>query len=246
MSGMKPFSWAEVERVFLTSRAEPCPYLPDRMEQKLVTMLRQGEPQAYADLAARGFRRSHDAAYHPACAACQACKAFRVKAAEFRPNKTQRRLRNRYQNLHVTICDNVIDSEHWVLFTHYVQGRHGGGNMADMTRADFHAMVRDSPISTRLIEWRDGKDGPLVAACLTDMLPDGPSAVYSYFSLSPQMPSLGTYIVLALIDLAVKADLPHVHLGYWVAGSPKMDYKAKFQPAEVSVGGHWVPFGKAV
>ena len=241
MSGMKPFNWSEVRRIFLTSRAEPCPYLPERQEQKLVTLLRPDDLQGYAHLTARGFRRSHDAAYHPACPACQACQALRVKATAFRPNKTQRRLKNLYKNLHISICDNLIDSEHWLLFTRYVQGRHAGGNMAHMTRADFDAMVRDSPVTTRLIEWREGPEGPLVAACLTDMLPDGPSAVYSYFSLSPDRPSLGTFMILSLIDLAVKAKLPHVHLGYWVKGSPKMDYKAKFQPAEVCIGGQWQP-----
>ena len=191
------------------------------MERKLVTLLQSDDQAGFEKLAEQGFRRSHDAAYHPACPTCNACKALRIKAAEFRPNKTQRRLKNRYQHLSIQVGENHIDSEHWLLFTRYVQGRHSDGAMAHMTRADFHAMVRDSPVQTRLIEWRDGAEGPLIAACLTDILADGLSAVYSYFSLDPQHSSLGTYIILSLIDLALKADLPHVHLGYWVKDPPK-------------------------
>ncbi len=244
MSGMRPFNWQEIERIFLASRPDTCPYLPDRQEQKLVTLLPGGDGQGFANLTARGFRRSHDAAYHPACPSCNACKALRVKAAEFQPNKTQRRLLNRYAHLTLEMGQAQVDMAHWTLFQSYVKGRHGDGSMANMTRQDFAGMVADSPIDTRLLAWRDGPEGPLVAACLTDLLPDGLSAVYSYFSLSPQLPSLGTFIILALIQLAAKAGLAHVHLGYWVEGSPKMAYKARFGPAEICVDGRWQPLPK--
>ena len=107
------------------------------MERKLVSLLRADDLR-FQSLAERGFRRSHDAAYHPACPACDACKALRIKASEFRPNKTQRRLKKRYAHLSVKVGDNPIDSEHWLLFTRYVQGRRADGAMAlIMTRADF-------------------------------------------------------------------------------------------------------------
>ncbi len=40
------------------------------------------------------------------------------------------------------------------------------------------------------------------------------------------------------------AELPHVYLGYWVPGSPKMDYKARFRPIEVLRPGGWARLEK--
>lgn len=239
MSGLKPFNWAQVERIFLASRPDVCPYLPGRKEQKLVTLLHQGDHAGFAKLSNKGFRRSHDAAYVPACAGCQACKALRVRVADFRPNKTQRRVLRAHDDLRLTLAKPPLSADHWRLFQAYVQGRHGDGSMASMTSRDFTAMVSDSPVKTELLEWRLDDEGPLIAACLTDFLPDGPSAVYSYFSLDKAYPSLGTFIILALIELAAKAGLPFVHLGYWVEGSAKMDYKANFRPAEICTNGTW-------
>ncbi len=44
--------------------------------------------------------------------------------------------------------------------------------------------------------------------------------------------SLGTWMVLALIDEARRRGRPHVYLGYWIDGAPKMSYKAHFRPRQ--------------
>ena len=38
--------------------------------------------------------------------------------------------------------------------------------------------------------------------------------------------------------------LDYVYLGYWVPGSPKMDYKSRFSALEVYRGGEWQPIDR--
>src|SRR5262249_33391175 len=117
------------------------------------------------------------------------------------------------------------------LFQYYLDGRHGDGEMAGMSLADYHSMVEDTPIDTRLVEFRDDI-GRLIACVLTDWSDDGISAVYSFFD--PQQPSrsLGSYMIIWLLREAARGGLPYVYLGYWVGGSRKMGYKTRFRPIE--------------
>tara|TARA_B110000196_G_scaffold234140_1_gene202576 strand:- start:119 stop:451 length:333 start_codon:yes stop_codon:yes gene_type:complete len=100
-----------------------------------------------------------------------------------------------------------------------------------MSFQDFRAMIEDSPIDTRIIEFRD-PEGSLVAVMLADRQMDAMSAVYSLFDPELDKRSLGTYMVLWLIKQAEANDLPHVYLGYWIEESPKMSYKKRFRPLE--------------
>src|ERR1700755_1265284 len=110
--------------------------------------------------------------------------------------------------------------------------------MADMTVLDYAMMVEDSHVETRLVEYRRrGPDtaihgrgqGPLVAMCLTDELGDGLSMVYSVYDPDFAEPSLGPFLILDHARRAKARGLPYLYLGYWVEGSPKMAYKARFR-----------------
>ena len=50
-------------------------------------------------------------------------------------------------------------------------------------------------------------------------------------------------LVFSLIYEISSFGLPFVYLGYWVPGSPKMGYKARFKGLEVYSRGHWQPLG---
>ena len=72
------------------------------------------------------------------------------------------------------------------------------------------------------------------------MLSDGLSMVYSYYDPAIAGRSLGTFMILDHIERARRMGLPYVYLGYWVNGSPKMAYKARFLPQERLNRDGWV------
>ena len=81
------------------------------------------------------------------------------------------------------------------------------------------------------------------ANALTDLLSDGLSLVYSFFDPDLDRRSLGQFVVLDHVRQATIVGLEHVYLGYWVRGSAKMDYKARFRPLQTLRGDLWVEEG---
>jgi len=223
---------------FYLTAPSPCPYLPGRQERKVFTHLIGRRAVALNDhLTQSGFRRSQTIAYRPACENCRACVSVRIKAGEFRPSRNFRRISELNRDIAGTVTRPEPTSEQYSLFRRYLDARHGDGGMADMTAIDYATMIEDSHVETRLVEYRPlekNADGvrPLIAACLTDLLTDGLSMVYSFYEPTEQQRSFGTYMILDHIERARRLGLPHVYLGYWVDGSRKMAYKARFLPQE--------------
>jgi arginyl-tRNA--protein-N-Asp/Glu arginylyltransferase len=221
---------------FYTTAPLPCPYLSGRTERKVVTELAGVTAESLHDRLSRGgFRRSHNIAYAPVCPACNACVPIRIRAREFQPNRTQKRIAKLNADLTISEMPPRATAE---LFQRYQHARHGEGDMATMSFYDYRAMVEDTPIETSIVEFRDRQER-LLGACLTDRLGDGLSAVYSFFTPDSDERSLGTQAIIWLVQRAVELDLPHVYLGYWVEESRKMAYKAKFKPSEILRAGQW-------
>ncbi|MGZ6253868.1 MAG: arginyltransferase [Candidatus Binataceae bacterium] len=217
---------------FFTTAPLPCPYLPDRLERKLVTELSgPGAETLHEALARSGFRRSHSIAYAPACPGCKACVPVRVVVGDFKRQRSLARLWRQTQNLVAIKVPARATTEQYELFARYQQSRHAGSDMALMGFYEYSAMVEDSPIDTFMVEFRD-RSGVLAAVCLTDRTSDGLSAVYSFFEASTTRDGLGNYVVLWLIEQCRRTGLPYVYLGYWIRDSAKMAYKSRFQPLE--------------
>lgn len=217
---------------FYRTRPHACPYLEGQQESRIFTGLTaDGADIQYQALTRAGFRRSHRMAYRPACPSCNACVPVRVLAQDFAPSRSQTRAVRRNADLTETECPARATDEQYRLFVRYLESRHGDGPMARMSQEDFRAMVEETPVDTRMLEYR-GRDGTLVAACLCDRLSDGYSAVYSFNDPDMAKRGLGNFVILRLIERAAERGYAFVYLGYWIAQSRKMAYKDRFRPIE--------------
>ncbi len=232
------------EQVYYVLSESACPYLAGRRERKLITEV-SGTDAAhrYSLLARAGFRRSHHVAYRPACEDCKACVPVRVDAERFTITRSLKRVARANAGLRVAEKPALATAEQYDMFSRYIASRHGDGEMADMTLADYRGMVEHSRIDTRMVEFRD-ESARLAAVCLVDWLDDGLSAVYSFFDPALARRSLGTYMVLWLIEAARGARLPYVYLGYWIQDAAKMAYKTRFQPLEAFGLRGWRDIGR--
>lgn len=227
---------------FYVTNPSPCPYLPGRRERKAFTNLAITESDlVHSLLSQSGFRRSQSIAYRPACPRCNACRSVRVPTRDFVPSRNDRRAMVRNSDLVRRPVDAEATREQYNLLKAYVTSRHEGGGMSDMSYRDYSAMVGGSPVQSLIYEYRAGpeEDAPLVACAITDVLRDGFSMVYTFFDPEIEGRGLGHFMILDHIRHAQDMGLPHVYLGYWVKGSPKMDYKRRYKPLEVLDGDQW-------
>jgi arginyl-tRNA--protein-N-Asp/Glu arginylyltransferase len=217
-----------------------CPYVAGRAERKLVLELDSASaPTLYDDLSRAGFRRSHHFAYRPACRSCAACVPVRIAVRHFHDTRWTRRIRNANRDLAAALVPARATTEQFRLFWRYQHARHADSEMALMSFRDYRYMVEDSPVRTDIAEFRDVA-GDLVAAALIDRLDDGISAVYSFFDPDQRKRSTGSWSILWFVDQCRREGTPYVYLGYWIAESPKMAYKARFPALECLTAAGWV------
>ena len=230
---------------FYLSGPSPCPYIPAQVERKLFTKISGHASEVAADinsvLCRAGFRRSHDVIYRPACGSCNACVPVRIPVTSFSPSRSLRRIASRNRDLSLECAVPQPSSELFSFFAAYQKARHGDGEMAQMNEKDFAAMLQEGQADTRLYLLRDG-GGVLKGCMIADRVGDGISAVYSFFAVNEPRRSLGTALVLSLIQEAQTQGWPFVYLGYWIVGSRKMAYKARFHPLQSLGLNGWVDY----
>lgn len=232
---------------FYLTAPQPCAYLDEREERKVFTTLSgQNSVAVNNALSLKGFRRSQSVIYRPACVGCSACMSIRIPVAKFVPSRSQRRILRRNADVVRRPCEAWATETQFDLFRRYLDSRHADGGMADMDAFDYASMVDETPVNSTVVEYtlEDKQAGTrqLVAACLSDILSDGLSMVYSFFEPSETGRSLGTFMILDHVELAREMGLPYVYLGYWVNGSPKMNYKTLYRPFELCDGSVWREF----
>lgn len=216
----------------------PCGYFGERTARNLVLDPVAPElPLVYGRALEHGFRRAGGHVYRPNCQGCSACVASRIPVADFTPDRSQQRCWRRNADLRCEIGPPDYSERHFDLYQRYLQSRHAGGGMDQASAEDFSRFLQCPWSDTRFLSIY--QDDRLLACAVTDLCRIGASAVYTFFDPDAAGRSLGIYAILQQIELCRRHGLPHLYLGYWIAGHPKMDYKQRFRPLQVLCDGHW-------
>ncbi len=215
--------------VLYESQPHPCAYLPGRLAVDEFGIAERLPPAIYERLMNRGFRRSGRLVYRPVCDGCRECVPLRVRAADFVPSRSQRRVLRRNCDVQVAVGRPEISDEKYRLFCDYVREQHDG-QMA-MERAAFSEFLYQSPTDTR--EMVLTIDDRPAGVGIVDVCPGCVSSVYFFFDPVHARRSLGVFSALKEIEMCRQLGIEYWYAGFFVRECDRMNYKASFRPYEL-------------
>lgn len=229
----------DYDRLRYVSDEAPCPYLDGHVSRSEAYAVGALAPDVYRTLMDYGFRRSGRLVYRPRCRGCRECVPLRVPVATFVRSRSMRRVWARNADLRVELSDLTLTEEKHALYRAYLDDQHD--DTMSRTFETLKAFLYDSPAETDEFCYYLGRR--LVGVSVVDRCVNGLSSVYMFFDPAARARSLGTFSVLWEIEHCRRLGFAYYYLGYYVAGSKTMEYKARFRPNELlSEQGGWAAF----
>jgi arginine-tRNA-protein transferase len=222
-----------------------CGYLPEQVWRLEYDHVATMSPAEYMEYMLHGWRRFGHVLFRPRCPACTACQPLRVLVDRFRPDRSQRRARQANEGVvRLEIGSPSVSRARLDLYDRYHAYQTGAKGWPEHPTKDaysYAASFVEHPFRTE--EWCYYLGRRLVGVGYVDDLPQGLSAIYFFYDPDERRRSLGTWNVLNVIAEAARRRLPHVYLGYFVAGCASMQYKSRFVPNQIlGADGEWRDF----
>lgn len=213
---------------------KPCSYYDDRLSDIRYKYLDNCAPETYFKMLERGWRRFGNIHFVPECKNCTECQTIRIDVANFKFTKSHKRLFNKNDDIEIYVQKPSISIEHLDLYNKYhrrMQNKKGWNNN-EITPGEYKSSYVDgaSTYGREILYMHQEK---LIGVALSDMLPDGMSAVYCFYDHEYAHRSLGKFSILAQISIAKQANIPYIFLGYWIKDHLSMGYKENYKPFDV-------------
>jgi len=225
---------SRLERYFVNTVAE-CPYGQKEKAIYHQAILGQiGEP-AMEELLACGYRRNGNCMYNMRCPNCSLCVPIRIRPELFRPNRNQRRVWKKNQDVSVEVAPLTMSRENLALLQRFLSTRFPAGKSS---AESYYSGFFITTIS-RCFEIRYTLKDQLLGVAIVDAAPDWINAVYFFFDPDQGARSPGTLNILTLNNICLQHGMKYLYLGYWLDGHPGMHYKSAFRPHELLIDGEW-------
>ncbi|HMP78703.1 MAG TPA: arginyltransferase [Pirellulaceae bacterium] len=232
----------EKSDIVVVDELEPCPYLPERVARMPLRLpIKSITPSEMDRLMEHGSRRTGEFIYRTHCPQCEACEAIRLNVAQFSPSASQRRALRRGDAIwRQQIGPLFADQQRVDLFNLHRRVRGLNRSDQDIDTDEYHwGFVRSCFLSFEMTYWHGDQ---LVMLAVCDRGERCLSAVYTFYDPRIRGHSLGTYSVLKQVEYCRQQNIDHLYLGYYIAESPAMRYKARFLPNERLQRGKWIRY----
>ncbi len=211
-----------------------CSYYPEKLSQIKGFGLSEIPDKEILDMLLRfGFRRSGNFYYRTACASCSHCLSYRIPLEKFVVSSNRKRIQKKNLDLRIESGPPEMNSEKQNLYIRYQRSRHEGSygiSEEELLETMNFQMYEGSENSSEIRIW---KEKQLLGWILLDRGKETVSAVYSVFDPEKKERSLGNLLILSSILWAKENGYKEYHLGLFLPGHPKMDYKSQWKPAEI-------------
>ena len=224
----------DLERFFIHAPAE-CPY---GLAQRAV--YHQGifgrfDDESMGEFLARGYRRNGNCIYTMRCPGCALCVPIRLRPEQFHPNRNQRRVWKKNQDVAVEIAPLTMSRENLSLLQRFLSTRFPAGSSS---AESYYSGFFITSIS-RCFEVRYRLGEQLLGVAIVDGAPSWMNAVYFFFDPDQGWRSPGTLNILTLNHICQTHKIELLYLGYWIDGHAGMSYKNAFRPHELLLDGVW-------